>query len=143
MDVKHALFRFDGRLRRRDWWIWTIATALAYYAVSDVSAVLLGLDQYVQLRGGRAAVIGDPVLPLMHSLAVTLLFLWPQLALTVKRAHDRARPAWQAVSVSLAATALAWWPVENYEAAGAALDGGDLAGGAAIIAGLLSAGCGL
>lgn len=143
MDARHALFRFDGRLRRRDWWLWSIAMAIAWYVVSDGSAALLGLDDYVFSGGGRAAVFGDPVLPLVHSLAVTLLFLWPQMALTVKRAHDRARPAWLAVGVSLAATALGWWPVESYEASGAALDGGDLAGGLGLIAGLLSAGCGL
>ena len=138
MDVKHALFRFDGRLRRRDWWLWSIGLGLAFFVVSDASAALLGLEDYVFSRGGREAVIGDPVLPLAHNLVMTLVFLWPQAALAVKRAHDRGSAAWPVLVATVVTPALSFWPLETYEAAGAALDTGDLAGGGGLIAALVT-----
>ena len=143
MDARHALFSFKGRLRRRDWWLWTIAMAIAFQLVSDASAALLGLDDYVFLQGGREAVIGDPLLPLAHAVVLTLLFLWPQAALAVKRVQDRAGRVWTMMLAVLVSTALTFWPVESYEAAGSALDRGDWVGGSGLIAGFVILGLSL
>lgn len=143
MDFRHALFSFDGRLRRRDWWIWSIAMGVVFYVLSDASAVVLGLDDYVFSRGGRQAVIGDPILPLAHNLILTLVFLWPQMALAAKRAHDRASGAWPVLLASIVSPALSFWPMESYSESGRALDSGDLLGGEAMIAGLVVLAIGL
>lgn len=137
MPLKDLLFGFEGRLRRRDWWIWSIALGIVYYAASDISAALLGLDAHVFFRGGREAVIGDPLAPLAHALILSLAFLWPSSALTAKRAHDRGASAWPPVLVNLACQALSFWPTESYGVAGRALDNGDWVGGSGLIAGLI------
>lgn len=131
--LKNTLFGFRGRLRRRDWWVWSIVAAVAYYVLSDATAILLGLDGYVLAQGGVNAVVGDPWLPLTHSIVVLLPVLWVQLALAVKRAHDRAGAAWPFVIVILASVALSYWPVDTYAAAGQGLDSGALVSGAPMI----------
>lgn len=137
MPLKDLLFGFKGRIRRRDWWIWNIVSSIAYYVLSDVIAIILGLDGYVLAQGGVTAIIGDPWLPLAHSVAVLLPMLWVQLALAVKRAHDRAGAAWPFVVLIPLTACLSYWPVDTYAAAGAGLDGGDLLAGAPmVVAGL-------
>lgn len=138
MPLKDLLFGFKGRIRRRDWWIWSIALGVAYYALSDATALVLGLDDYVMSRGGRLAVFGDPAVPLAHSLVLNALFLWPALALAVKRAHDGARAAWPFVICIVVTSALNYWPVDSYAAAGRGLDAGDLATGAPMIVGAVN-----
>ena len=59
MPLKDLLFGFEGRIRRRDWWLWTIVLAFAYAIGSDATAIALGLSDVALIRGGRAAVIGD------------------------------------------------------------------------------------
>jgi len=137
MPLKDLLFGFEGRIRRRDWWIWSIVTGVVYLVVYDLSAALIGLDAYMITRGGQNAVLGNPVLPLTHSLVLTLAFLWPQTALAAKRAHDRADSAWLAVIATIASSALSYWPFETYALSGSALDNGDLFGGAGLISGLI------
>ncbi len=45
MDVKRTLFSFNGRLRRRDWWLWSIGLALIQnQAIRMTDTVLLGPD---------------------------------------------------------------------------------------------------
>lgn len=138
MDIRRDLFSFDGRLRRRDWWLWSIALGVAFYAVSDISAALLRLDGYIFSRGGREAVIGDPWLPLAHNIILSLMLLWPQAALAVRRAHDRAGAAWPVLLATVVIPALSFWPVETYTEGGRALDNGDLLGGAGLIAGIVT-----
>ena len=113
MTLKDKLFGFHGRLRRQDWWVLGILVGLVQSVTHFGSARLLGLDSYV-LIGGTYPVVGDPWPALLHSLIVTLLFLWPQLALTAKRAHDIGRGAWSFALVWIVTGALAYWPVENF-----------------------------
>ena len=138
MPLKDLLFGFKGRIRRRDWWIWSIALGVAYYALSDATALVLGLNDYVMSRGGRIAVLGDPPAPLAHSLVLNALFLWPALALAVKRAHDGARAAWPFVILIVVTSALNYWPMDTYAAAGRSFDAGDMAGAVPMIIGAVS-----
>ncbi|MCS6627020.1 DUF805 domain-containing protein [Roseibacterium beibuensis] len=117
MSLKNKLFSFGGRLRRRDWWVWGIALGLGHNLLLYVSAHALGLNGPT-LTGGYVPVIGDPWPAVAHSIAITLLFAWPQLALTFKRAHDLDRPAWSFVAVSVGIQALSYWPVDEFFVSG-------------------------
>ena len=113
MSLKDKLFSFDARLRRQDWWVLGILVGLVQSLTQFGSARVLGLDRYV-LTGGTYPVVGDPWPVLLHSVIITLLFLWPQLALTAKRAHDIGRGGWTFALVWIATGALAYWPVQNF-----------------------------
>jgi len=113
MSLSEKLFSFRGRLRRQDWWVLGTLVWLVERLTHFGSSRLLGLDQYI-LIGGTSPVVGDPWPVLLHSVIVSLLFTWPQLALTVKRAHDLDRRGWSFALVWIAAGALAYWPVRNF-----------------------------
>lgn len=79
------LFGFHGRMRRRDYWLFSILLFL----VSLV--VLFGVSRALGLT------MEDPRL-----LSLNLVTLWPNLAVMAKRLHDRDRSGWLAI--------IAWLP---------------------------------
>jgi uncharacterized membrane protein YhaH (DUF805 family) len=92
---RRILFSFDGRIGRRTWWLWGVAA-------------LLGLSLYatVLLRvAGVAAGTTD--------LLVNLLLLWPALAISAKRWHDRGKSAWWTVVVLVPVIGWIWALIEN------------------------------
>ena len=92
--LKEALFSFDGRLRRRDWWLLSIGTNLCNGALGLlVSLLFRGLDGYAASMRPEA-VRTAPTAELVADALLNVLFLWPWLALTVKRRHDRGRKGW-------------------------------------------------
>lgn len=74
-----GLFGFDGRMRRSEYWLISIGLGI----LKGVSAFAL-----MMLIGGFSLENRDVV-----EAFVELLFLWPALALMVKRGHDRNRSA--------------------------------------------------
>jgi uncharacterized membrane protein YhaH (DUF805 family) len=88
MPLKDLLFGFEGRTRRRDWWIWGIATGVAYFAVfALVGGLLFGPAWSGSLFGGS---VGPGSWPMtLFSLVSYAPLLWVQTALAAKRAHDR------------------------------------------------------
>jgi uncharacterized membrane protein YhaH (DUF805 family) len=70
-----GLFRFEGRMRRSEYWMISIG----------LGVVKAPLGFLMTLAGAEAAAIGRALLE--------LLFLWPSVALMVKRGHDRNRSA--------------------------------------------------
>lgn len=94
MSLTQKLFSFEGRIRRRDWWLLGIAVAVVSWILQGIVGAMLG--------GGLAAAAASGTTPgeaatvttaSIVSLVISLLFMWPGAALSVKRAHDRNRPA--------------------------------------------------
>jgi uncharacterized membrane protein YhaH (DUF805 family) len=100
MPLKDLLFSFDGRIRRRDWWMWGLGIGIAWGVVlAAVGGVLFGVSF-------RTSLLGGPELPhswtfTAYSLVTFLPMLWVQAALAAKRAHDRNHGA--RISVGLTA----------------------------------------
>ena len=97
MTLKEKLLSFEGRLRRRDYWLLSLG----------MGVVLLGLRVVVDELAHMS--IKDPRLGLMG-----LLFAWPITAVMVKRLHDRGRSGWLAAIVwfpTLYRDLAAYWPL--------------------------------
>ncbi len=92
MDWKDKLFSFDGRIRRRDWWLWGIGLGVVNFIVQMIIGGVIGATAASSATSGDAAA-GVGMTAGIASLVVSLLFLWPSAALSIKRAHDRNRPA--------------------------------------------------
>jgi len=105
MSLANRLFSFNGRLRRQDWWVFGIAFEVLYGLASYSSAKLL----FPHDPFAREPLWGDPAAPLAVNAALTALFVWPQLALTVKRAHDINLPGWPFALASVAGTLLSFF----------------------------------
>lgn len=79
MNQKWALFSFQGRMRRRDYWLYSLPVLLVSLPVFFYSAT------------GNTA--GNPVLEVL-SLVILGFVFWASAALNVKRLHDRNKSAW-------------------------------------------------
>lgn len=89
------VFGLQGRISRRSWWIWGVA-------------VPLGLSLYftVLLRVAGAPARATEV-------AVNLLLLWPVVAASAKRWHDRDKSAAWVLVALIPAIGWLWVLVEN------------------------------
>ncbi|SDH32281.1 Uncharacterized membrane protein YhaH, DUF805 family [Vibrio xiamenensis] len=76
MDIKQLVFSFQGRVGRQTFWLWN----LAYYGIIFLAIFLSNklLPSYAHL-----------LLPL-----ILLAMLYPDLAVTAKRWHDRDKSSW-------------------------------------------------
>lgn len=93
MWLSWLLFSLRGRIRRRDWWVGVLALNLLYIVGT---AVLVG-------RAGGELPADEPS---AAETALSLLLVWPAVAMGVKREHDRDRSGWMAVLFSGLAPAL-------------------------------------
>lgn len=75
-----SLFSFKGRIRRRHYWVTSFALGIVKAVLTVIVAIVVGAPS---LTNGDSYV----------RIVVEALFLWPALALMVKRGHDRNRPA--------------------------------------------------
>lgn len=101
MSLQHILFRFDGRMRRRDWWLWgpvTGALVLAAYVALTMTTMRAGLG----LNDGLPQRITGAVL----TAAIMVAFVWMQTAVTTRRVHDADLPAWPFIAFQIAAITL-------------------------------------
>ncbi|GAD80898.1 DUF805 domain-containing protein [Vibrio ezurae] len=71
MDYKFLLFSFDGRIGRKQFWIWNISY---YLFLSTVGSILAHFS---------------PGLALYAIPFLSLILFYPDLAMTAKRWHDR------------------------------------------------------
>jgi len=100
VPLKTLLFGFHGRIRRRDWWIWSLASAVVWTAATlALGAALFG-------RGWAAGQLGTGPFTnswpaFSYGFLVYLPMLWLQSALAAKRSHDRDKPASLAVGLTV------------------------------------------
>lgn len=87
------LFSADGRVRRRDWWLYSTMTIV-------LSGVLFFVLFFVLAVLGRAKP-NDPMAPILGDLYFPV-FCWMMVCITAKRWHDRGKSGWFAgVGVAL------------------------------------------
>lgn len=82
MTVGQALFSFQGRMCRRDYWFKGFLVLLPVGIINNILAYGINND------GARAL-----------SMIIGIASIWPGLALIVKRLHDRNRSGWFAATV--------------------------------------------
>lgn len=89
-----ALFSAKGRMRRRDFWLWGIAFALAIGVMEVVAQRLWGSGTFQE---DTAAFKGLPTNGFHYWLiGVMVVAQWVWVCLYAKRWHDRNRPGWLA-----------------------------------------------
>lgn len=105
MNWKTMLFSTAGRIRRRDYWIWSIASFLVYGAILIGVAVATGTLAYLESE--------EPSLPLFLTQAALIgPSTWISICITAKRWHDRGRSAWMYLILLVPVVGLIWTIVE-------------------------------
>ena len=94
-SLRSLLLNLDGRISRRTWWLWGVALPLG-----------LALYFTVLLR-----VVG--VSPRSTDIGVNLLLLWPAVAVSVKRWHDRGKSGWWVLVALIPFVGWLWLLIEN------------------------------
>ncbi len=91
MSIVQRLLSFEGRLRRRDWWLFAILLGLLSWALSSVAMGLMGVSMMSLLptANGQADASGAMLKVIAVQCVAFLVFLWPGLAIGFKRLHDR------------------------------------------------------
>ena len=76
MDYKWFLFSFQGRINRKPFWMYAVTVFVISFAASFALSGTTDVD------------------PNTLSLILTVIFIWPNLAVQAKRWHDRDKSAW-------------------------------------------------
>lgn len=101
MSVAEILFTSEGRIRRRDYWIWIIVTGLLWWLL-----ILSAYGIWARDDSFWAAMAGawqNPLSPFGLFFFVALgLVEWSRVCLNAKRWHDRNRSGWRAAVTSAA-----------------------------------------
>jgi len=100
MDWKYLLFSFEGRINRKPFWLTLLALTVITMIVEYALFALFGVSMVPQIDPNAApdavqaaiAANTSKMLPIVGILS--LLLLWPNLALYTKRWHDRNKSGW-------------------------------------------------
>jgi uncharacterized membrane protein YhaH (DUF805 family) len=95
MPPLRILFSFEGRIPRKTWWLWGV---LALLLATVLASLLLGIAGFSE---EVAAIIANAVI------------IWPGLAISVKRWHDRDKSGWWVLINLIPVIGFIWSLVEN------------------------------
>ncbi len=96
MDWKYLFTSFEGRINRKPFWL----SLLALFVVEWILMLVLGLVLGTSMMGNvdpnmapdqAAAMATKGMIPII---IVSLVFLYPALAIYAKRWHDRGKSGW-------------------------------------------------
>ena len=109
MTLRDKLFSFHGRLRRQDWWLYTIGSALVWIALASLialatSGISKGSTYYL------TAAISDPIQQVLVAAALYAPLAFVQTALAAKRAHDRNQSARLVIMLTIVTAVMSFMP---------------------------------
>ena len=93
MTLTQLLFSFSGRISRKPYWLFVLATAVVFTPFFFLDLDPSALDHYTNL--------------------CALVLLWPSLAIQAKRWHDRDKSAWWILINFVPLIGTIWSLVEN------------------------------
>jgi uncharacterized membrane protein YhaH (DUF805 family) len=91
MPILEVLFSFKGRISRSEYWLKGFLILLPFYMLNGILSYVGSTVFDTDLANSGAAKWN---VAMILSLLLTVLSLWPHLAVIVKRWHDRNRSAW-------------------------------------------------
>jgi uncharacterized membrane protein YhaH (DUF805 family) len=95
MEPAEIFFSFRGRIGRGTWWLYGVGAMLGIGVLLTALLRIAGLE-------------ADPA-----TAVVSLLLLWPSLAISVKRWHDRDKSAWWVLVGLIPIIGGLWLLIEN------------------------------
>jgi uncharacterized membrane protein YhaH (DUF805 family) len=114
MDWKYLLTSFEGRISRQPFWLSVLALFIAQWLIMIILGMVFGFS----MMGGMdptttpeqaAAMATSGMWPFF---IITLLFLYPALAVYTKRWHDRGKSGWWTLILLIPFIGFIWFLVE-------------------------------
>ena len=92
MDIGWLLTSFEGRINRAKWWLGVLILVIVQWIVWYIVAMTMGVDM---MAAGDPAQMEQMMTALgIPIFIISLIFLYPSLALYTKRWHDRGKSGW-------------------------------------------------
>jgi uncharacterized membrane protein YhaH (DUF805 family) len=92
-QLTQMLLSFEGRMRRRDFWLLTIALIVVGWILTSILGMLFVTPVPVVTDYNTAYWMAWTRMSTAAGISA-LLLLWPRLAIGVKRCHDRDKSGW-------------------------------------------------
>lgn len=80
--VQNNYKNFDGRARRREFWMFQLAVMIVFFALAIVAGILGAIANFLGMIGGLVIMVA------------MLAIIIPSIALAVRRMHDVNKPGW-------------------------------------------------
>ncbi|MDE2444763.1 MAG: DUF805 domain-containing protein [Alphaproteobacteria bacterium] len=114
MDWKNLYLSFQGRINRQPFWLGILGLIIVQWVVMFILAMLLGTSLMPAMDPNMApdqaaSAMSAAMLPIW---IVTLIFLWPALAIYAKRWHDRDKSGWWTLIMFVPIIGAIWFLVE-------------------------------
>ena len=114
MDLTHLLFSFEGRIGRGPFWLGTVLAwvyyALAFTTYNWLGGFSVGFLHPIALVGSQSVLQETAGLTLL--LFSVSMIVWIDLALQIKRWHDRNKSGWWVLICLFPGLGLLWAVVE-------------------------------
>ena len=92
MDIVSLLTSFEGRINRAKWWLGLLILVIVQWIVWYIIAMTMGVDM---MGSSDPDMMEQAMIAMSVPLGiVSLIFLYPSLALYTKRWHDRGKSGW-------------------------------------------------
>jgi uncharacterized membrane protein YhaH (DUF805 family) len=101
LSLRDKMFSFEGRLRRRDYWLISFGLGLVVFFATEVLMRVVFGPEYGLFTGGFEAMnrrVADG-LPYVLQELFAFVTIWPNLAMSAKRRHDRGKGAAPVISL--------------------------------------------
>lgn len=109
MSIVNMLFSPVGRIRRRDYWVYSLVIGFSVFGLNFlVHHFVFGLGNNSFVSDLAGWMHGSFTPFSIYIIAVNVLLLWPTLCLTAKRWHDRNRTGWLAPILAAVSYALSF-----------------------------------
>jgi uncharacterized membrane protein YhaH (DUF805 family) len=114
MDWKNLYTSFEGRTSRQPFWLSLLALVVVQWVVMLLVGMVLGTSMMAGIDPNMppdqaAAMVTRSMIPIG---IVSLLFLYPALAVYTKRWHDRDKSGWWTLIILVPLIGPIWWLVE-------------------------------
>ncbi|MDC7681982.1 DUF805 domain-containing protein [Asticcacaulis sp. BYS171W] len=95
MSFVDVLFSAKGRMRRRDYWIYSLSVTAAFFIAGYAVHAFIGTDDFISEITSAGTMSPTPFHYFMF--VVQTLGQWPAICIMAKRWHDRNKSGWLAL----------------------------------------------
>ena len=85
---------FSGRISRQPWWLGLLAMVVVEWVIIFGLGMVLGISAVATADPNDPAAAAAVIKAMIPAIIVSLVFLYPALAVYTKRWHDRGKSGW-------------------------------------------------
>ncbi len=108
MPIANSLTSFEGRMRRRDFWVCVLIVCVLSLLLRSIVGLLMGPTIVVSNGNAGMNITAWGGMTRGYWL-INLILLWPSAAIAVKRCHDRNQTGWWALLSIIPVIGWLWW----------------------------------